>query len=225
MTDATPAETIPADDARRDSPTPGEPAIDGDTSLDESAEAEESAPDVTDVDTGEPDADGEQTDSDDPTIEEVEVGDGDFGFAGDDRDEADNADTESESSDSTTSSPASESDGPLSVDGDKAEGIETAVNEGYARMLVVGLEDGDEKEKLEKEFAETFAAFRLGACASRFADEYIFTPGEDVDPAWALLGTVAISTAFATWMRPDGDEQVKKLTSAISGLLGTGGDA
>ncbi len=214
-TTTTPAETVPPDDeddAHRDSPTPGEPAIDGDAVLDDTHE-----------DTADASADVDENDeqADEPTIDEVELDDGDFGFSGDDRDreeDDDDASADADESETTTSDRD-----PMSVSGTKAETIEDAVNEGYARLLVVGIDDEDEKEQLEQEFAETFEAFRLGACASRFADEYIFTPGEDVDPAWALLGVLALSTAFATWMRPDGDEQVAKLTSAISGLLGTGG--
>ncbi|EFW90454.1 hypothetical protein ZOD2009_19098 [Haladaptatus paucihalophilus DX253] len=221
----TPVETVPPDadadtDARRESPEPGDPTIDGSTDLDEDDSPEVDVQSEADVE----EAAEEEVDEEDPTIDEVDLSSMDFGFEGDDTDGQDEADGDEATTEGETQTSASGSS-PMEVSGEKSETIETAVNEGYARLLVTGLDDEERKAELEQEFAEVFAAFRLGSAASSFADEYLFSPGEDIDPKWALLASVCVCTAFGAWMRPDSDEQFSNLTSAVRGLLGTGGDA
>lgn len=112
----------------------------------------------------------------------------------------------------------SPAENPLdSLDG-RGEALEDAINNGSARLAVVGLEDDD---GLEEEFQEVFGAFRLGYFGAEFAQEYVFTNEEDaIDPAWGLLGSMICCTAVVLWMRPDGDEQLSKARNALSAIGG-----
>lgn len=101
-------------------------------------------------------------------------------------------------------------------------GVAVAINEGAARLAVVGLED-PEKSDLEEEFTEVFEAFGLGKNGARFADEYLMIDdGEQVDPAWALASTAMACAIFAIYMRPDRDEQLDKLAGAVGNIGGAG---
>ena len=96
--------------------------------------------------------------------------------------------------------------------------LETAINEGAARLAVVGLEDADD---LESEFQEIFEAFRLGYYGSEVAEEYVLGPEHDqIDPVWGLLGSVLICAAVTLWLRPDGDEQVERITEVVGNVAG-----
>ena len=100
-----------------------------------------------------------------------------------------------------------------------SSGIADTINEGAARLAVVGLDD-PEKSDLEAEFVEVFEAFQLGKNGARFADEYLMVEGEQVDPAWALASTAMACALFAIYMRPDRDEQLEKLAQAVGGIGG-----
>ena len=100
-----------------------------------------------------------------------------------------------------------------------SSGVATTINEGAARLAVVGLEE-PEKSDLEEEFTEVFEAFGLGKNGARFADEYLMIEGEEVDPAWALASTAMTCALFALYMRPDRDEQMDKIASAVGGIGG-----
>lgn len=113
------------------------------------------------------------------------------------------------------------------AEGSDLSGLATAVNEGAARAAVTGLDpDEHDKDSLETEFSETFAAFKLGHFASKVADEYVFTNADDeVDPIWGLLATMMLCSAFALWSRPDSEEQISRIKDAIGGIAdGEGGD-
>lgn len=108
-----------------------------------------------------------------------------------------------------------------------AAAMEEAINEGAARLAVVGLTDEDfedsnlDKESLETEFQETFSAFRLGFFGSQAIDEYVLSPADDeVDPVWGLAGAVLMAGAMSVWMRPDGDEKLGELREKLSDLTG-----
>lgn len=132
--------------------------------------------------------------------------------------------------------PGEESIGPVGEKADEALGltdessnVEAAINEGAARLAVVGLdpeyklepdEDLTESDCLEAEFHDVFSAFRLGYFGAGVLDEYVFTEDDTVDPAWGLLGAMLCATAFTIWLRPDGDELVTDLTGALGGLGG-----
>ena len=189
---------------------------------------EERPPAPDDEQDGRDPADSEsvtEVDQEEPTVMEVDLTEDDFGgggglFTG-------LEDTDSEDQDET---------GPVGEKADAALGltdehsnIEAAINEGAARLAVVGLdpdyklgndEDVEDSDCLEAEFVDVFSAFRLGYFGAGFLDEYIFTEEDHIDPAWGLLGAMLCATAFTVWMRPDGDEIVADLTDAILGIGG-----
>lgn len=114
----------------------------------------------------------------------------------------------------------------------QSEQLEAAINDGVARMAVIGLSEEDLEESemdrsdLETEFAETFGAFRLGHFGAQWAEEYVLKPADgDVDPTWGLLGAGLMCAAMIVWLRPDGEEAVSaartKLGDAVANIGGT----
>lgn len=104
--------------------------------------------------------------------------------------------------------------------GDRGGKMEDAINDGAARMAVVGLDD-DEKEGLEDEMRDVFEAFRLGYFGAEFFEEYVMVGDEEqVDPAWGLAGAAFCCAAVCLWMRPDGDEQMIRMKDAIANIAG-----
>lgn len=101
------------------------------------------------------------------------------------------------------------------------ESLQETINDGASRLAVVGLDDNDEKDDLQGEMRDVFEAFRLGTYGSLFAEEYLFVDENEVDPAWALLGSAIACAGVALLMRPDSGEQVAKMQSAINGLGGS----
>lgn len=149
-----------------------------------------------------------------PEVIEVELGDDDFtadnglfsgtedaaGFDGDDSDE---------------------STDPFAALDNQGGALEDAINDGAARLAVVGLDD-DEKDELSDEIHDVMEAFRLGYFGAEFTQEYIFVhEDEAIDPAWGLLGSAVACTAVVLWMRPDGDEQVARVHDAVSSIGST----
>lgn len=113
------------------------------------------------------------------------------------------------------------------LEGNAAE-LEEAINEGAARLGVVGLTDDDfedsdlTRDDLETELRETFQAFRLGYFGSRSVETYVLEPADgDVSPAWGLAGSMLMAAAMCVWLRPDGDEAIDRVREAISGIGGT----
>lgn len=113
-------------------------------------------------------------------------------------------------------------DGPAPVETPNLSESEvaTAINQGAARLAVVGLEDED-KERLEGEFEEVFEAFRLGYFGGEVADEYLMV-NDEVDPIWGFAAAMMSCAIFAMYMRPDSDEQMEKIAGVVGGI---GGDA
>lgn len=202
-------------------------------------------PDLADEDQGVEVPDEATPDADDgPEVEEIDLDGDDTGGgdlfssvegadddAGDPLGEADTQGGQDPDADSGQSE-ESESDGdgdevdPLGdLDGNAAL-MEDAVNEGAARLATVGLAadhfDGsrwDDREALEDEMADTFAAFRLGHFFSETMEQYVLVDGDDdVDPVWGLLGAVLMCGAMAVMFRPDGDELIGLGRDRLAGL-------
>jgi hypothetical protein len=151
-----------------------------------------------------------------PTSEEV-----DGGSLFDGVEDAESS-SDSDDDDASDGHSASSGDGP-SDDSDGTAGtpqFEQAINQGAARLAVVGLdEDEHEVDELEAEFHEVFATFRLGHFGAETIDEYVMVDDdEDVNPAWGLAAAIAGCVAFSLWVRPDGDEQIKRAKEAINSI-------
>lgn len=154
-----------------------------------------------------PDSDEVEGDPpDEPDIAEVELTEDDFG--------GDDIFSDIEDADESTSRSQSDVEDVLGDLDDRGGQLEVAINDGAARLAVVGLEESDE---LEEEFQKVFEAFRLGFLGTRFAEEYILLGDDEaIDPAWGLLGSMLCCVAVTLWMRPDGDEQLARFQSAMS---------
>lgn len=160
------------------------------------------------------DADLGQPAETEPDVAEVELTDDDFGGGGDLFDDVEDADDRDDDLD------GDESDDPLDALDDRGEALEGAINEGFARLGVAGLPE-DDQDDLEGEFTEIFEAFRLGYFGSRVVEEYVFVDGEDeVDPAWGFAGSAFCALAIIVWMRPDGDEQLARVTDSVGNIAG-----
>lgn len=168
-----------------------------------------------------------ESDIDQATLEVTE--DDLSGESGDIFDGLDDADSTTSQESFESGESGEEEDEGQTIAGDigaQSEGVETAINEGAARLGVVGLTDEDfddldlNKDGLEDELCETFEAFRLGYFGSRALDEYILSPeDDDISPAWGLLGSVMMAGALTIWMRPDGDERVSSWRESIESLM------
>jgi len=156
----------------------------------------------------------DQPDETEPDVAEVELHEDDFDGGGDLFDDIEDADDDPDTDDD------GDGDDPLDALDDRGEALEGAINEGFARLGVAGLPE-DEQDDLEDEFSEIFEAFRLGYFGSRVVEEYVFVDGDDeVDPAWGFAGSAFCAFALILWMRPDGDEQMKRITNAVGNISG-----
>ena len=162
-------------------------------------------------------------------VAEVELTDDDLEgeasdlFTGTEDGATDSGDTDAAESDESgdESEDDSEPGDALGDLGDRGESLESTVNEGAARLAVVGLEDDEEKDALEDEFTEVFEAFRLGYFGTRFMEEYVFTSDDgEVEPTWGLLGASLCCLAVVVHMRPDGDEMVDRAKGAVENIAG-----
>jgi len=149
----------------------------------------------------------EESGDDEPEIAEVTLSDSDFGgndlFAG------------IEAAEEIHDEPGDE---PLAALDGASGKMEGAINDGAARLAVLGLDDVD---GLESEFQDVFEAFRLGYFGSAFFEEYILVgDDDDLNPAWGLLGSSACCLAVVLWMRPDGEDQILRFREAVSRLGG-----
>lgn len=201
---------LPAEDAEEPDSPDTNPGVEADKQAREQLEQ-------LDVGSG---AEAVGDDSDEPDVAEVDLTEDDLGaggsdlFAGDETSDSSSSSSSSSSDDSEDETP----DDPLGLDAaDDMDAIVGAINEGAARLAVVGLED-DEKDDLMGEFEETFAAFRLGHFGAQAADEYILSGEDEVDPVWGLLGTAMLCAAFALWTRPDSEEQIERMKDAVGGI-------
>lgn len=194
---------------------------------DEQPETETEQP--TDSEESEPvetDDEGPSEAGDDIEEAEVELSEDDLG-GGDLFDGIE--ESEDDGTDSTPADDRSDGDDGAIADGldGNSGAMEEAINDGAARLAVVGLTDEDfeesnlDKSTLETEFRETFEAFRLGYFGSRAVDEYVLSPQDkEVDPAWGFCGAVLMAGAMVVWMRPDGDETLGEVQQTIESITG-----
>lgn len=147
-----------------------------------------------------------------PNVAEVDLGSDDFG--------GNDLFSDVEDSSGGDGRDGGDADPFAEIDDGGAGGLATTINEGAARLAVVGLEE-DEREGLRTEMEEVFAAFQLGTFGSRFMDEYVMVDNaEEIDPAWGLLGSALCCAAVALWLRPDSDEQVERLGEVLGNIRG-----
>ena len=179
-------------------------------------EAETEADDLDEMEAPDEVAEVELTDDDlEGEASDLFTGTEDGATDGDDTDGAESDESGDESEDD------SEPGDALGDLGDRGESLESTVNEGAARLAVVGLEDDEEKDALEDEFTEVFEAFRLGYFGTRFMEEYVFTSDDgEVEPTWGLLGASLCCLAVVVHMRPDGDEMVDRAKGAVENIAG-----
>lgn len=110
-------------------------------------------------------------------------------------------------------------DDPFDALSGSESALEGAITDGAARLAVVGL-DAD-RDDLEAEFKGVFEAFRLGHFGSAFLQEYVLIDEDDaIDPAWGLAGSAVCCAAVVLWMRPDGSEQLARVTDSLGTLAG-----
>lgn len=187
---------------------------DGEDIPDPGAESEQAEP--ADVDTADP-FEGEddiEVDLADTNVGEDATSDGPF--EGDDEVHTPTGGESSSGGDQT----ASQIQQGMDALGDTGH-LDEAINEGFARLAVVGLDDGSEKDSLEMEFCEVFEMFRLGHFGKQAVNEYILTdPDEEVDPLWAFAVSLTLSTALVVYMRPDRDEIVDSARDSLSRFTG-----
>lgn len=170
-------------------------------------------------------SDDESTDGGDEDVETVEIEPSEEELSGGLFDGVDDADEESGAEHAQTdenSESGATTAGP-SVGGDALADV---INEGAARLAVVGLSEEDFEDdgspgELEEEFCEVFAAFRLGYFGQEAVEKHVLAPSEgEIEPVWGLLGSAALAAAVALSMRPDGSEQL----SDMAETLNLGGD-
>lgn len=183
-------------------------ALDTDDNEDES----EPQPDIGAADAESTTPDPDEVDVADATIEESDIDDSALFSGEEDKSEPEpDADDEPDFEDF-----AGEVDGeePPGLAGPSSNQIEQAINEGAARLAVVGLDDADQSS-LETEMNDVFEAFRLGFFGSRAVEEHILSNQEDVDPLWGFVGSALVCGAFSLHMRPDGDEQLANIRRGL----------
>lgn len=155
----------------------------------------------------------DESEEPEPDVAEVDLTEEDFG--------GEDLFADIEDSDGSGTADDTETDDLLGELDARGGQLESAINDGAARLAVVGLDDSDD---LEEEFQEVFGAFRLGFFGSQFTEEYILLADEEeIDPAWGLLGAAMCCMAVTLWMRPDGDEQLKRFQSGVSTVAGGAG--
>lgn len=115
---------------------------------------------------------------------------------------------------------------PTAADMEPGEhSFEEPINEGCARLAVVGLDD-DSQSDLEGEFEEVFESFQLGHYGNRVMQDYLLRGADDISPIWGLAGSALLCTTMVVYLRPDGDELVSTASDRLSGLRsGNGGGA
>ncbi|APW99398.1 acyl-CoA dehydrogenase [Halobiforma lacisalsi AJ5] len=210
-----PQPEIAADPAEADDDTvPDDEEPDEPLENDSPSQRAETSNDERDENTG-------SNNGDDVEIEEVELTDDDLAdgdlFAGvddvdDEKTENGNDDTEDESTSDNV-----DPDEQFTFSGDNPTAkLQTSIEDGAAKLATVGLDD-EQQDALEDDLRDVFSAFRLGYYGAEFANEYILVDGNDeVDPAWALLGSSLACAAVAVAMRPDSDEQIARLKDAAN---------
>lgn len=163
-------------------------------------------------------SDDENTDGSDEDVETVEIEPSEDELSGGLFDGVDDADEESDAEATETAESGESTAGP-SVGGDALADV---INEGAARLAVVGLSEEDFENdgspgELEDEFCEVFAAFRLGYFGQEAVEKHVLAPSEgEIEPVWGLLGSAALAAAVALSMRPDGSEQLSDMAETLN---------
>lgn len=88
--------------------------------------------------------------------------------------------------------------------------------EGMAKLMLVGLDDEDERGQIEDELVEAFQTFRLNHFAGRVWEEKMMAEHDtDIDPVWGLVGSTILCIVYGVYRRPDGNEKVKQAIDTI----------
>lgn len=166
--------------------------------------------------------DDESTDSGDgDDVETVEIDPSEEELSGGLFDGVDDADNESgaEHAQTDEDGESGETTAGTSVGGDA---LAEVINEGAARLAVVGLSEEDFEDDgspgdLEDELCEVFGAFRLGYFGQDAVEKHVLAPSEgEIEPVWGLLGSAALAAAVALSMRPDGSEQLSDMAETLN---------
>jgi len=162
----------------------------------------------------------ESSDDGDDEVETVEIEPSEEELDSGLFDGVDDADEQSgaESPQSDGSGETTETTTGPSVGGDALADV---INEGAARLAVVGLSEEDFEEgspgELEEELCEVFGAFRLGYFGQEAVEKHVLAPSEgEIEPVWGLLGSAALAAAVALSMRPDGSEQLGEMAETLN---------
>lgn len=104
-------------------------------------------------------------------------------------------------------------DDVLGPSSDGAAALGQTINEGAARLAVIGLDDehkiGDRENPgncLEAEFRDVFETFRLGHFSAEVIEEHLLVDDSDVNPVWGMAASAMACAVFALMMRPDRDD-------------------
>lgn len=114
--------------------------------------------------------------------------------------------------------------GPEAMTEPGEHSFEEAINEGSARLSVVGIEDDSTKKDLQGEFEEVFEAFQLGHYGNRVMHDYLLRGADDVNPVWGLAGSAMLCSVMVVYLRPDGDEVVSNAKEKLAAVR-NGGDS
>lgn len=99
-------------------------------------------------------------------------------------------------------------------------GLDTAINNGWGRLLTADLDPEDEEvENMRKNLKGLAEDVGLGENAKHYYDEHL--SGESDDPKTALLGSLALATILSLSLRPDLGQ---KLMSKAKEQTNNGGD-
>lgn len=203
-----------------------------DETPDDPFDGEEDAEDEIDLDLAEVDVGEEVGDEAEERLDELDAAnaevpardDNDDPFDG--REDAEWAEEDSWSTDSEST--GGSGGGQWDDFGDDFDpgAVSDSINEGAARLAVVGLPEQFEhngemtfKDDLEDEFLEVFETFKLGEYGEKAADEYLNVEG-DIDPLWGFTASMAVCAVLVVHMRPDGGEIVGKAEAQISQMAG-----
>ena len=163
-------------------------------------------------------SDDENTNGGDEDVETVEIEPSEDELSGGLFDGVDDADEQS-GAESAETDESRENTVEPSVSGDALADV---INEGAARLAVVGLPEDDfesdgSPSELEGEFCGVFAAFRLGHFRQEAVEKHVLAPSEaEIEPVWGLLGSAALAAAVALSMRPDGSDQLSDMAETLN---------
>jgi len=170
-------------------------------------------------------SDAESTDDGDgDDVETVEIEPSEDELSGGLFDGVDDADKASDAEATETGKTGDSGESGTTTAGPSVGGdaLAEVINEGAARLAVVGLsaedfENDGSPGELEDEFCEVFTAFRLGYFGQEAVEKHVLAPSEgEIEPVWGLLGSSALAAAVALSMRPDGSEQLSDMAETLN---------